>query len=243
MNTSTPTLGIIGGFGPETSAAFCVTMIRHAQGMHPAQPPAFAMDCVSVSPSLSSAAINGSREAAATVVEVVNESIRRLCALGVQTVALPCNTLHLFADTFQLPPSVRLLHIVDEVMDELQEQRIRSVGLLGTQLTVASGLYADRCAQTGIICRTPSENLQCSLNDNIAYFVDTGTVAPDAASTFAAAFEEFRRQGVSTAVLACTDLGGMMERCGFVPSVPCIDSMDVLARACARLCRPFQPPL
>lgn len=231
-----PIVGIIGGFGPDTSAAFCARLVRHAQEMQPSIPPAFVADFVSVSPAIAQEAIGGSREAGARLAGAIRESVGRLHRLGVRTIALPCNTMHLFADAFGVPPEVGFLHIVDAVIEELKQTNTSCVGLIATQLTVSSRLYADRLERAGIRCATPSAGLQRRLASHIGRFVETGTVLPDTAAVFRGVFEEFERDGVAQAVLGCTDLSGMMERCSLQSAMPCLDSMDVLAKACARLC-------
>ncbi len=235
MNSSSPSLGIIAGFGPDTSAEFCARLVRHAHAHKPGHPPAFVVDFVSAPPQLAESAINGSREAGMSLVETLNQSIRRLQSTGVRTIAFPCNTMHVFADRFAVSPS-RFLHIVDAVSDVLKQSDTRKVGLLATQLTVSSGLYTQRLRQSGIDCLVPSSDLQQQLSECIAHFVRTGTVLPRTAHTFADIFEEFRMQDIATIVLGCTDLSGMLERCHCVSSMRCVDSMDVLAQACARVC-------
>ncbi len=236
MIAHSPIIGIIGGFGPDTSAKFCAHLIEHAHSIKPSHPPAFVVDFVSASPELSGKAIHGSREAGAILAEVVSESIARLHRMGVKTVALPCNTLHLFADSFAVPPPLHFLHIVDVVLQELKNERITRVGLLATELTVSSRLYADRLMTSDIHCITPSALLQKELSESIGYFVETGDISAHTTQAFREAFNELKREGVTVVVLGCTDLSGMLERCGFKAPIKCIDSMDVLAKACARLC-------
>lgn len=236
MRTTAPTIGIIGGFGPDTSAAFCMRLVEHAHALKPGHPPAFAMDFVSVPPALAGEAIGGSREAGAILAQAIHASIVRLQGMGVQTVALPCNTMHLFAESFGIPPQLKLLHIVDAVVHELQREHITHVGLLATQLTVGSGLYAHRLAAAGIACTSPSDALQAALSRAIGHFVATGTVTADTTRLLQEAFSAFERQGACATVLGCTDIGGMIERCALQPSIACIDSMDVLAKACAERC-------
>lgn len=236
MSTNSPIIGIIGGFGADTSAAFCVQLVRHAHTIKPSHPPAFVVDFVSVPPELSGKAINGSHEAGALLANEVSSSIARLEKIGVKAVALPCNTLHLFAKSFVVPPPLHLLHIVDAVLQELHDTGINRIGLLATQLTVSSRLYADRCALAGVQCFTPSEAVQRQLSEDIEHFVRTGSVSAHTARTFAAAFDEFEQERVTAVVLGCTDLSGMLERCDFKAPIICIDSMDVLAKSCAKLC-------
>lgn len=236
MTISSPIIGIIGGFGADTSAAFCVRLVEHAHALKPSHPPAFAVDFVSVPPELSHKAIKGSHGAGAVLAGAVSSSIDRLQRMGVQAVALPCNTMHVFADKFVVPAPLRLLHIVDAVLDELQSQRISSVGLLATQLTVSSRLYADRFAKAGVRCVTPSASVQQGLSASIAHFVETGMVSADTQQTLTAAFDEFCQNGIETVVLGCTDISGMLEKCRMEPAMKCVDSMDVLAKTCAKLC-------
>lgn len=241
MSVVTPVIGIVGGFGPETSVAFCHRIVAHSHRSNAVGAPAFMMDMLSVAPSVSKNAIEGSHSAAASLVEAVNGSIERLRAVGVRYVTIPCNTLHLFSGLFHLPAPLHLVHIVDATLEELKERRIGSIGLLATGLTVLSGLYANRCAAAGICCLVPSEGLQQELNRAISHYVRTGKAREGTADTFRMIVAEFRAQNLAAVVLGCTDLSGILQQCGFEPPLACIDSMDALAKSCARLAVSWRP--
>ena len=236
MTHSSPTIGIVGGFGPDISAAFCKRLVEHAHTMQPLKPPHFVVDFVSVPSSTSKKAIEGSRHAGKKLVFHINKSIERLESLGVQAVALPCNTLHLFSNSFTVRATLGLVHIVQSVTSELKSSGATHVGLLATGLTVTSDLYHKELGQHSIQCNTPTLEQQHRLNNEIQLFVQTGSVSAHCSDIFEEIFDNMLKSNVDAIILGCTDLSGMLEKTNIHAPHHCIDSMDVLAKKCAEMC-------
>lgn len=180
-------------------------------------------------------AIAGSAAAAAALVSQINASMARLQTMGVHTVALPCNTMHLFRDQFRLPPGVRFLNLIATVTEVLRRRRVRHVGLLATGLTVQFGLYHRYLQAQGLTVHVPEPTLQARVARGIGAYVRTGVVGPAAARALSVAIVNATAAGVDALVLGCTDIGGMLPQVDVRCTLPIIDSMDVLAKRCAQL--------
>ncbi len=236
MNHSSSLIGVVGGFGPDTTAEFCCQLIAQARQLNPYISPAFVVDFVAVPSATAALAIRGDSQAARSLVASINGSLQRLYQAGARTFVFPCNTMHAFAAHFAVPTGGRFLHIVDQVVQELREQCVQVAGVLATGLTVQAGLYATALTQANIAYRVPNAHTQQELSEHIAHFHATGTVRSQAADCLRQALSALAEQGAERVVLGCTDIGGMLRLSGIVSPIPYTDSVTVLARTGASLC-------
>ena len=228
-------LGIIGGYGPLTSAVFCQRLVRYALAMCPEQAPAFIMDSLSVSFSDVSNCIHGDSSAAMSLARLANSGIRRLAALGVQHIALPCNSIHALWHEFFVPQGIQLIHIADPIVARLIRHKYRRIGLLASSLTINHDIYFSRLRSASIEYIKPSPALQNKINDELSSFVQHGHAKSSAGPLFDALAYEFADKRVDALVLACTDLSTMLEKNGISLDLPAEDSLDALAEICANL--------
>jgi len=228
-----PLVGIVGGHGPATSAAFCTRLVGYAQKLRTDRAPSFVMDSVPISMEVAGRCIAGDDAATIELVDGACESLRRLARMGVRVAAVPCNTLHAYADRFTAP-DVRFLHIGDALVDRLVRGGRRRVGFLASTMTVDSGFYFPMLATAGIDYLLPEEGAQEALSGHIGAYVANGRIDEAFTVLIARVFEEFRRAGADCIALACTDIAAMIDGSGVPAPVPIADSMDALAEACAR---------
>jgi aspartate racemase len=229
-----PPIGIIGGYGPSTSAEFCACLVKHALALRNDRAPSFIMDSIPISMDEAGRSIGGEKEATLSLIADANAGIERMAALGVPVVALPCNTLHAYFEHFVVPEGMTMLHIADSVVHELNERGIKRVGFLGSGTTVNSAFYFDRLKAAGIETVLPFAEHQEPFNNEIANFVRTGAVTDSVLSLLHELETYFSAQNAACMVLACTDIAGIIHACRFKPFLPVVDSMESLAKDCAR---------
>jgi aspartate racemase len=232
MKTSPP-IGIIGGYGPSTSAEFCACLVKHALTLRNDRAPSFLMDSIPISMDEAGRSIGGEKEATLSLIADANAGIARMAALGIPVVALPCNTLHAYFEHFAVPEGMTMLHIADSVVRELKERGMKRVGFLASGTTIRSPFYFDRLKAADIECLLPSSEHQEPFNLEISTFVRTGTVSESVITLLHELEAYFAENGAECIVLACTDIAGIIHECRFKPSLPVVDSMESLAKECA----------
>lgn len=237
--THPPLVGIVGGYGPATSAAFCSALVRYAQALHTDFAPSFALDSVPISFADATRCIAGDLDATRSLVSGINAAIERLCTLGVRTIAVPCNSVHVLVDDFHIPPGVTFIHIADPVIDRVRRSGAKRVGLLATGLTVSQGIYSKRIQAAKLNVYAPAAEAQTRLNAYIADFVATGKVHEDSCRFLQEILSSYAEQKLDAVILGCTDLGCMLEIARIHSPVPLDDSMDALAEVCAK--KAFKP--
>ena len=231
---SAPRVGIIGGYGPLTSAAFCRKLVEHAQALDHDHAPSFAMESMPISMRDAQLCIAGDIEATRRLVQLANEGMRRLGSLGVRALAFPCNSVHALAEEFAVPEGAEFLHIADVTARRIVDMGVSSVGFLASGMTMQAGFYQERFAASGIAVAHPAAAVQDALNAAIARYVRSGVMIDDDRAACTAALQSVAAQGAGVIALCCTDISGMLEAARISAALPIVDSMELLAQECAR---------
>ncbi len=217
-------LGVIGGMGPEATAFFYEEVIKHTNASRDQE----HLDMVIISqasmPDRTHAIITGDD---ARLIQVMREDAQALETLGCTCIAIPCNTSHYFYDKIQSFTGVPIIHMPREAVREAaQARRARRIGIMGTDGTVRSGVYARECEALGVECMVPSPERQADVMSIIYENVKAGH--PADMGKFSLVVDELVRRGCDAIILACTELSVVRRRQG-APDV-CLDAMDVLVR-------------
>lgn len=217
-------LGVIGGMGPEATAFFYEEVIKHTNASRDQE----HLDMVIISqasmPDRTHAIITGDD---ARLIQVMREDAQALETLGCTCIAIPCNTSHYFYDKIQSFTGVPIIHMPREAVREaVQARGARRIGIMGTDGTVRSGVYARECEALGVECMVPSPERQSDVMSIIYENVKAGH--PADMGKFSLVVDELVRRGCDAIILACTELSVARRRQG-APDV-CLDAMDVLVR-------------
>jgi aspartate racemase len=196
-------LGVLGGMGPLAGAAFAMRLVQLTPaGCDQDHIPLLLCNDPEI-PDRSSAYMSGGPSPFPAMLR----GIHTLIAGGVDCIAIPCNTAHLWFDQLQAASLVPLLHIVESVVTDLQRQGVAygKVGVLGTPATLAMGLYQRYLSAAGYEPIVPSpEDVERLCVPAIA-----AVKANRIDQAFWPAAEGIRllaRQGAIAVVLGCTEL-------------------------------------
>lgn len=222
-------LGIIGGLGPLASADF----YRKLTELTPARTDTDHLPLVLLSlpqlPDRTEAILNGSD----TVRNALLDAVSTLDQLGVERIAIPCNTAHHWFDALKRATRAEIIHIVDSVVEAMSHlPGGRRVTLLATRGTLASGFYQGALLAAGHEIYLPRRQDFQNLVDEAIHDVKAGALA-DAATALNAALARCREEGADVPILACTELSAISHRIDIDPS-GIIDSNTALARTCLR---------
>lgn len=210
--------------GPEATAFFYEEVIAHTDASRDQE----HLDMVIISqasmPDRTHAILTGNDT---RLLEVMREDAQALETLGCTCIAIPCNTSHYFYDQIQSFTSVPVIHMPREAVSEAVRTRgARRIGVMGTDGTVQSGIYARACEAAGVECVVPSPARQADVMSIIYENVKAGH--PADMRKFALVVDELVRRGCDAIILACTELSVVRRRQG-APEA-CLDAMDVLVR-------------
>ena len=151
--------------------------------------------------------------------------------LGVDYIAIPCNTSHYFVQRIQDEIRIPIINMIEETIGEI-DKNVTKVGILATDGTIKTGLYQKECEKAGFIPVIPSEQCQ-KLIMKIIYdgIKDGGEIE---LSDFDKIDQEFRAEGCNCAIMACTELSCFKET--YHIGEYYLDAMSILAKKSLEYC-------
>lgn len=235
------TVGILGGMGPSAGAAFAATFVRACTDRlndlgvavaDQAYPEHWLVQTPIADRMTALLASDGSY---AAPLQGMTVAMTKMSMLGVRTVAIACNTAHAWhGDLQSLFPNLEVLHIVRELIQELNVSGVRCVGLLATEGTYAMGLYAKELALGGIECVIPTAQERAVLTEGIYAGVKSNRLDQATACFTQVANALCVRERVQTLILGCTEIPLGLQTLPSQPDVRLINPAEALARTLAR---------
>lgn len=218
------TLGILGGMGPQATSDILDRIIALTPARRDQDHIPILVRCVPQIPDRTEALLGRGPSPEPALVEGA-ESLRRS---GAEVLAIACNTAHHWYEPVRAAFCGPVVNIAEAVADELKRRRSGPVvGLLATRGVMVSGFHRRVFERAGFRVLTPSEEGQAQVDRAIA-LTKAGEPGEARAHARAAADELFDR-GVSTVVLACTELPLALDP---QPDDAFLDANLALARAC-----------
>ncbi|PEL94641.1 amino acid racemase [Bacillus sp. AY18-3] len=207
-------IGILAGMGPKSTGPFVDTVVAGCQTIYGAKhdmdfphmmiyscPTPFYMDRPIDHEAMKKAIIEGAQ---------------KLESIGVDFIAMPCNTAHLYFEELQHSLSIPILNIVDETLQAIPESTKR-VALLATEATIQAGIYQDGIAKRNIEYIHHGK-WQEMINQTISCI--KGGEIEKARELWHTLVLQLRNE-VDTAIIACTDLNVVADE-DFVDSSQCL---------------------
>ena len=231
------TVGILGGMGPAAGADFARLFVQacaahlHAAG-RPVRDQAFPEHWLAQLPlpDRTAALVDPS---APQPFEAMRAGVQRLAGLGAGCVAIACNTAHAWHEDLQVScREVRILHAMDEVAQRLAQAGEREVGLLATEGTYRSGLYARALEARGIACKVPAP-AECRLITEGIYCGVKAARLDIAAQAFERAAMSLVEGGVRVVIMGCTEIPLALDAARLPVGVQLVDAAQVLAQRLA----------
>lgn len=157
---------------------------------------------------------------------------RELFRQGVSYIAIPCMTAHFFYEDLQSSIPTPIIHGIKETVNHLKDHGITAAGIMATDGTISSGLFAKELKAAGIKPINPSEQRQRDVMHLIYNDIKAGK-EPEM-ERFHAVEEELREKGAQAIILGCTELS-LIKR-DYALNHGFIDSMEVLAQQAVLHC-------
>ena len=218
-----PTIGVIGGMGPETTIAFYAEVIglfqRELGARHNFEFPEMFIHNVP-SPDNVEAGVGPE------LLPYMLDSARRLARAGANLIVCPCNSAHVFMDEVKTEVDVPCLNIIEETVAEMARQRIRHALILATKSTLREGLYQRYCPTRNIELRIPSREHQDETT-RIIMKVCEGKIDVDLKKDLANLIAAYGN--VDGVILGCTELPLATDPT--MIDAPLFDTLKILARA------------
>ena len=219
-------VGIVGGMGTYATIDFFRRLADAIPAEKEWERPRIIIDNKCTMPSRVRALLYGERRE--ELESELADSTRHLMEMGATRIVFACNTSHCFIPAVweRIPESKEvILHIIDALGRALSSKGITEVGLMATEGTIDSGIYADTFALYGINVSSPTEAEYSQLREFIEA-VKQDTIDDEISAKFKAFVESFDQDVV---IMGCTELPIMYSeaaRRGFCPEKHIYDPLQ-----------------
>ncbi len=157
-----------------------------------------------------------------------------LNGIGVDVIAITCNTAHHWHSALAATSSAPILHIADAAVSSLRASfDARRVGVIGGSALIRLGIYQNKLEEAGYIPVVPSER---ELDQVVMPAIRLAKRArmDEAALGISVALDSLLRQGADVILLGCTELPLVIESENLHVAVPILDPAEALAEACLK---------
>ena len=165
---------------------------------------------------------------------ILARAARSVEAGGADFLLLCTNTMHIVAPAIEAAISIPLLHIADATAQRLVNDNVRTVGLLGTQFTMAQDFYKGRIKhQYGVEVLVPDESAQTIVHSVIYSELCMGRITDESRQQYLAIIDQLVVQGAEAIILGCTEIGLLVKP--HHTSVPLYDTTLIHAERAVNL--------
>lgn len=224
------TVGLIGGMSWESTITYYQLLNEGVKdalgGLHSAKILLYSVDFFEIEALMS----RGEWEKAA---DLLGGVAQRLEMAGADMILICTNTLHKVAPQVQSRIRVPLVHIAEAAADELRENGITRVGLLGTKYTMTQEFYRDKLTARGIDVLIPEGEDIDLVNRVIFDELCLGVVKPDSKAEYLRVIAELSARGAQGILLGCTELGLIVSPADV--SLPLFDTTVIHAKKALEL--------
>jgi aspartate racemase len=215
-------IGVLGGIGPEATGYFYLKLIRglQEQGLIKSNTdfPQIIINSIPA-PELISLSIDEAE------LEPYISGIKELDKLGVDFIAMVCNTIHLYLDMLQTHVHAPIINLREEIHRLLLKNGTKSTLIIGTPQTLRQGLYRFK----GIKAFEPDSAETQLLASAISNF-NTGKEKPEQVQVVSDICQKYLKRGAEIVILGCTEFAVVLENAEF----PKINTIDVLVNVAIR---------
>ncbi len=226
------TIGVLGGMGPEAGAAFFERIVRETDaGRDQDHPPVILYSLPQV-PDRTEAILHGGQDP----VPALRRGLAALRRAGADFAVMACISAHYFQPRLVPRSPLPLISLIDETVAAIIKMKPvpRSIGLLATDGTVRSGIFARAFEAAGIAVLTPSSRDQARLTT--AIYGQKGIKAGFPRGPAREAVLEVARglvhRGAGAILAGCTEIPLVLGPTDL--PVPLVDPMIAGARAAVR---------
>lgn len=224
------TIGLIGGMSWESTVTYYQIINRTINsqmgGLHSAKCLLYSVDFAEIEKYQA----DGEWEKSG---EVLASAALRLEGAGADFIVICTNTMHKVAPQVEAKMSIPLIHVADATADELKENKINRVGLLGTKYTMTQDFYKKKLIDRDVDVLIPDENDIEIVNNVIYTELCHGVISEKSKAEFLRIIDKLSQCGAQGIILGCTEIGLLLNQSD--TSAPLFDTTVIHAVKAALL--------
>ena len=222
------TLGLIGGMSWESTVPYYrqinQRVNQHLGGLHSAKIILYSVDFQQIEALQRS----GDWPQAGRLLAEAAQALHRA---GAEGLVLCTNTMHKVATAITAATPLPLLHIADATAQQIRQQGLRRIGLLGTRFTMEQDFYKARLAEQGIEVLIPDQAGRDLVHQVIYEELCLGQIKADSRLAYQRIIADLVAAGAEGVILGCTEIGLLLQPTD--AAVPLFDTTAIHARAAA----------
>jgi aspartate racemase len=161
--------------------------------------------------------------------QLVLKACNDLKQCGVTGIVLCANTMHRIADRLEKDTGLPVIHIATATATEIEKQRLKKVGLLGTKFTMELDFFKSKLIDKGIEVLIPNEDDREFLHHTIYDELGKGIFAEQTKQRYLKIIADLMNEGAEGIVLGCTELPLMIQQSDI--NVPIFDTTLLHSKA------------
>lgn len=220
------TIGLLGGMSWESTASYYKTLNEGIKaklgGLHSAKICLYSVDFDEIEK------LQHQGKWTETAV-ILSQAAKSVELAGADFLMICTNTMHKVAPEIAANISIPILHIADATAQDLIQDGISKVGLLGTRFTMEQAFYKARLTETfGIDVVVPNKDDQTIIHDIIYNELCLGVIRPASKDRYLAIIDKLYEQGVQAVILGCTEIALLVQQSD--TQVPLYDTTAIHAQ-------------
>lgn len=221
-------IGILGGMGPEASVYMYKMLIdlsiKHFNAKNNDEFPEIVLYSIPVPDFISS---DKHKEEA---LFMLKERVRQLEYTNLSCLSIACNTAHIFLKDLQKVISVPFISMVEEVIEQVEKDGQKIVGLMGTPSTIRYQLYQSALQAYDIETIVPN-NKKIDILEDVIRNVLKGKINKREEVRLKNVADSLKKRGAEGIILGCTELPLVFP---LKYELPVYNSLEILAMALLR---------
>ena len=159
----------------------------------------------------------------------ITDIAKRLESAEAECLVLCANTVHLVADIVQKNIGIPIIHIADATGKAILDQNMRTVGLLGTKITMEHAFYKDRLKKFGITTLVPDQPQREYINRTIMTELELAVLKDETRSKYLEIIDSLVAEGAEGIILGCTEIPLLIKQSDC--EIPVFDTTTLHAMA------------
>jgi aspartate racemase len=160
---------------------------------------------------------------------LLRDAARKVESIGAECIVLCANTMHRYADSVQAELSVPIIHIAEATGAAVAERGMKTVGLLGTKLTMELDFYKKKLKEADIETLVPEADNREFINRTIMKEIMKGIFNAESKERFHRIMRELHSRGAEGIILGCTEIPLLVKQEDI--DLPLFDTLLIHSRA------------
>lgn len=144
--------------------------------------------------------------------EILADAARNLETAGANLIIICTNTMHKVFNQVQAAVKVPLIHIAEATANELKNENVKTVALLGTKYTMTQDFYKQKLIDCGFNVLIPTEEDIELVNRVIFKELCVGIINNESRKEFSRIISHLKGQGAEAVILGCTEIGMLIHQ-------------------------------